>query len=94
MKIPFYFLILYNSFIITNIFAFHCGSDQFNHIEPHKVDLPEGTRNLQAEYKPIKIKMDYTYLESQQSSTDLTDRLKKILDKTVSDIESLLSVPT
>jgi hypothetical protein len=92
MKMTFYFLILYNSLIITKIFAFHCGADQFNHIEPHKVDLPEGTRNLQDEYKPIKIKMDYTYLESQQSSTDLTDRLKTILDKTVSDIESLLSV--
>ena len=92
MKMPFYFLILYSSFIITKIFAFQCGADQFSDIEPHKVSLPEEARNLQEDYKPIRIKMDYTYLESQQKSSDLTDRLKPILDKTVSDLESLLSV--
>ena len=92
MEKTFYFLILFSSFLINNFFCFHCGADQFNHIEPHKVELPEGTRHLQEGYKPIKIKMDYTYLESQNQSTDLTGRLKTILDKTVSDLESLLSV--
>ena len=41
MEKTFYFLILFSSFLINNFFCFHCGADQFNHIEPHKVELPE-----------------------------------------------------
>ena len=92
MKIILYFFILYNSIIIKHITSFNCGSDIFNHISPHKVDIPKESRKLENVYSPIKIKMDYTYMESQQKSRELVERIEKVLNKAVSDIESLLTV--
>ena len=92
MKNFLFFLIVYISDILIGISAFNCGSDKLNHIFLHKVDLPRETRTLEEGYKPMKIKMDYTYLESQNKGTELTERVKLVLDKTVSDLESLLSV--
>ena len=85
-------LIMYISLILSQVLALKCGSDQLSHITPHKVKLPEGTRQLDEGYKPIKIKIDYTYLKSQGKSNDLIESIEKVLNKTVSDIEALLSV--
>ena len=87
-----HFFILYSSIILVFISSFNCGSDLFNHISPHKVDIPKESRHLENEYTPIKIKMDYTYIESQQQSWELIQRIEKVLNKTVSIIESLLKV--
>ena len=92
MKKLIYILALLNSLLIIDVFGFKCGTNELNHIKPHKVSVPEAKRKLDTDYKPIKIKMDYTYLESQKRSSELTERIKKVLDKTVSDFESLLSV--
>ena len=92
MKNFLFFIILYLSIFIIEVSTFNCGVNQLNHISLHKVDLPRETRNLEEGYKPMKIKMDYTYLESQQKGSELTERVKKVLDKTVSDLESLLSI--
>ena len=80
------------SLIITKVLNFNCGANELNYITPQKVPLPKGTRKLENAYRPLKIKMDYTYLDSQGESTLLTNSVKNVLEKTVSDFESLLSV--
>ena len=92
MKKLFIFFIIIISFLINNIQSFHCGTNELNHITIHKVPLPKGSRYLDSEFRSIRIKMDYTYLESQGKSSDLTKRLENVLDKTVSDFEKLLSI--
>ena len=53
------------------------------------IKLQERTRNLNESYKIKKIKINYTYLNSQKKSSDLIIRFKKDLDKTFPDLESL-----
>lgn len=92
MKNKINLFILLISLLIFEISTIPCGADQFNNVEPHRVSLPQNTRKLSVDYKPIKIKMDYTYLESQKKSTELTTKLESVLDKTVSILETLLTV--
>ena len=83
---------IFFSIIIAKVLTFNCGINELNYITPHKVPLPKETRKLDNGYKPLRIKMDYTYLESQKKSESLEEGVKRVLSKTVSDIESLLSV--
>ena len=78
------------SILFMNVLSFNCG---FKHINQtfHKVSFPESKRKLSSVYTPIKIKMDYTYMES-QGKDNLTSKVKNVLDKTISIFESLLSV--
>jgi len=79
------------SILFMNVLSFNCG---FKHINQtfHKVSFPESKRKLSSVYTPIKIKMDYTYMESQGKDNYLTSKVKNVLDKTISIFESLLSV--
>ena len=92
MKKIFIIFILYISIILSQVISLKCGSDQLSHITLHKVSLPKGTRQLYDFYKPIRIKVDYTYLKKQGKSEDLTNRIEIVLNKTVSDLEALLTV--
>ena len=84
-----FFILISISFM--KVLSFNCGSSQINNTI-HKVPSPESKRKLANAYTPIKIKMDYTYLESQGKSEYLTTKVKDVLDKTISIFESLLSV--
>ena len=81
-------------FILLNpIFAFKCGANDIKDITINKVSQPDYTRRLNNFYTPIKIKMDYSYLDSQKDSDKTTvERLKKVLNTTVAYFEKLLSV--
>ena len=81
-------------FLLLNpIFSFNCGANDIKDITINKVSQPDYTRRLNTYYTPIKIKMDYSYLDSQKNSEEATiNRLKNILGKTVSYFEKLLSV--
>ena len=83
------FILISISFM--NVLSFNCGYNEINNTI-HKVPSPESKRKLANAYTPIKIKMDYTYLESQGKSEYLTTKVKDVLDKTISIFESLLSV--
>ena len=84
-----FFILISISFM--KVLSFNCGSSQINNTI-HKVSSPESKRKLGTTYSPIKIKMDYTYLESQGKDDYLTSKVKKVLDKTISIFESLLSI--
>ena len=85
-------LILTLFILIIPINAFNCGADQIKDIKINKVSQPDYTRKLSSYYAPINIKMDYTYLDFQNQSKELTERLKVLLDKTASYLSKLLSV--
>ncbi len=78
--------------LLTPIFTFKCGANKIKDIKINKVSQPENRRRLQTYYTPIKIKLDYSYLEYQKNSEELTNNLKKILDKTITYFSKLLSV--
>ena len=78
--------------LLTPIFTFKCGANKIKDIKINKVSQPENRRRLQTYYTPINIKLDYSYLESQKNSEELTNNLKKILDKTITYFSKLLSV--
>ena len=78
--------------LLTPIFTFKCGANKIKDIKINKVSQPENRRRLQTYYTPIKIKLDDSYLESQKNSEELTNNLKKILDKTITYFSKLLSV--
>lgn len=89
---------LKTSFIIfllflTPIFTFKCGANDIKDIKINKVSQPTNKRRLTTLYTPIKIKLDYSYLDSQQNSdqTRIT-KIKKVLDNTLTYFEKLLSV--
>ena len=89
---------LKNSIIIfllflTPIFTFKCGANDIKDIKINKVSQPTNKRRLTTFYTPIKIKLDYSYLDSQQNSdqTRIT-KIKKVLDNTLTYFEKLLSV--
>lgn len=84
------FLILI-SISFMSVLSFNCGSNQINNTV-HMVSSPKSKRQLDSKYTPIKIKMDYTYLESQGKSVYLTSKIKNVLDVTISLFESLLSI--
>ena len=81
-------------FVILNpIFTFKCGSSQIKDIKINKVSQPENKRKLSTVLTPIKIKVDYSYLDSQQNSEEsIINRLKNVLNKTINYFEKLLSV--
>ena len=64
-----FFILISISFM--NVLSFNCGYNEINDTI-HKVPSPESKRKLANAYTPIKIKMDYTYLESQGKSEYLT----------------------
>ena len=78
--------------LLTPIFTFKCGANKIKDIKINKVSQPENRRRLQTYYTPINIKLDYSYLEYQKNSEELTNNLKKILDKTIIYFSKLLSV--
>ena len=87
-----FFIIISISFM--NVLSFNCGSNKINqtiHVVPSP-ESKESKRKLDTKYTPIKIKMDYTYLESQGKNNYLTNKVKNVLEKTISIFESLLSV--
>ena len=80
-------------FLLNPIFSFKCGANQLKNITINKVSVPESKRKLSDIETPIKIKLDYSYLDSQKNSDEITiNHLKKILDKTITYWEKLLSV--
>jgi hypothetical protein len=89
-ELNFFILLIFS--LINNILTFNCGTNELNHITLHQAPLPTGSRHLDSEFSPIRIKMDYTYLESQGKSKDLTNKIENVLDKTVSDFEKLLTI--
>ena len=78
---------------LTPIFTFKCGANDIKDIKINKVSQPTNKRRLTTFYTPIKIKLDYSYLDSQQNSdqTRIT-KIKKVLDNTLTYFEKLLSV--
>ena len=78
--------------LIVPIYSFNCGANQIKDIKINQVSQPVNKRKLSNVYTPIKIKMDYTYLESQKNSEDLTNRVEQVLDKTITYFSKLLSV--
>ena len=78
---------------MTPIFTFKCGANDIKDIKINKVSQPTNKRRLTTFYTPIKIKLDYSYLDSQQNSdqTRIT-KIKKVLDNTLTYFEKLLSV--
>ena len=86
----FFFLILF--LLNPSIFSYKCGADSIN-IKPHLINSTNDKRKLSNEYRSMKIKVDYAYLESQNllSSTDLTS-LKKLFEETTNYISLLFSV--
>ena len=89
---------LKTSFIIfllflTPIFTFKCGANDIKDIKINKVSQPTNKRRLTTVYTPIKIKLDYSYLDSQQNSDETRiTKIKKVLDNTLTYFEKLLSV--
>ena len=89
---------LKTSFIIfllflTPIFTFKCGANDIKDIKINKVSQPTNKRRLTTLYTPIKIKLDYSYLDSQQNSDETRiTKIKKVLDNTLTYFEKLLSV--
>ena len=61
-------------------------------IKINKVSKPVQKRKLSSVYTPIQIKMDYSYLDSQNQSPQVTSRLKFLLDKVTYYLGQLLSV--
>ena len=80
--------------LITPIYTFNCGANQIKDIKINKVSQPVNKRKLKIPkiYTPIQIKMDYTYLDSQKNSAELTSKVKQILDKTIVYFSKLLSI--
>ena len=70
------------SILFMNVLSFNCGFKYINQTF-HKVSFPESKRKLSSVYTPIKIKMDYTYMESQGKDNYLTSKVKNVLDKTI-----------
>ena len=90
MKLNVYFLFFIT--ILNPILSFKCGANMIKSIKINKVSNPVQKRKLSSVYTPIQIKMDYSYLESQKNSEQLIERIKKVLNKTVSYFSKLLSV--
>ena len=90
MKLNVYFLLLIT--IVNPILTFNCGANKIKSIKINKVSKPVQKRKLSSVYTPIQIKMDYSYLDSQKNSEELTERIKKVLNITVSYFSKLLSV--
>ena len=78
---------------LTPIFTFKCGANDIKDIKINKVSQPTNKRRLTTFYTPIKIKLDYSYLDSQQNSDETRiTKIKKVLDNTLTYFEKLLSV--
>ena len=78
---------------LTPIFTFKCGANDIKDIKINKVSQPTNKRRLTTLYTPIKIKLDYSYLDSQQNSDETRiTKIKKVLDNTLTYFEKLLSV--
>ena len=80
---------------ISIIFTHKCGHDLIKK-KSHKISLDridKNRRGLSTDYTPIKIKVDYTYLESQKKlSTSVLSQLKNILEDVTRYLSLLLSV--
>ena len=87
-----YHIILTLLLISIPINTFNCGAGNISDIKINKVSQPENRRKLSNFYTPIKIKMDYSYLDSQSESEEVTTHLKYLLDKTTYYLGKLLSV--
>ena len=93
MKILFFcfILLLEISIIITH----KCGHDLIKK-KSHKISIDRIDKNrriLSTDYTPIKIKIDYTYLESQNIlSSEVLSELKNILEDVTKYLSLLLSV--
>jgi len=93
MKITFllYIILLQISIIITH----KCGHDLIKK-KSHKISIDRintNRRGLSTDFAPIKIKIDYTYLESQKKLKSKTlEELKKILSDVTSYLSALLSM--
>lgn len=86
-------LIILFLLLLNPIISFRCGANQIKDIKINKVSQPQNKRKLATFYTPIKIKMDYSYLDSQKNSDATTiSRLKKVLNNTIGYFEKLLSV--
>ena len=91
MKLKTSFIIF--SLFLTPIFTFKCGANDIKDIKINKVSQPTNKRRLTTFYTPIKIKLDYSYLDSQQNSDETRiTKIKKVLDNTLTYFEKLLSV--
>ena len=87
--------IIFLLILLTPIFTFNCGANDIKDIKINKVPQPGPKRKLQTSipYTPIKIKLDYSYLDSQNNSDETKiSSIKKVLDKTLTYFEKLLSV--
>ena len=87
--LSFFFLLEINSII-----SYRCGADSIKK-KPHTIDEKDidNKRKLSTDYTPLNIKLDFTYLESQQflQSKDLND-LKELFNEVISYINILFSV--
>ena len=91
MKLKTSFIIFF--LFLTPIFTFKCGANDIKDIKINKVSQPTNKRRLTTFYTPIKIKLDYSYLDSQQNSDETRiTKIKKVLDNTLTYFEKLLSV--
>ena len=88
------FFLFFTLLQINTIISYRCGTDSIKK-KPHKIGDKniDDKRKLNYYYRPIKIKVDYTYLISQNilSSRNLED-LKNLFDKTILYISKLFSV--
>ena len=88
------FYILAFIVILSNnyIFGFRCGKDKLK-IKPKKIKSSNVKRKLSTSYTPISIKVDYTYLDSQNIvSADNMLKLKSVISETINALSSLLEV--
>ena len=87
-----FIIFLYN----YSIFSFKCGADLIKKKKKYKKIIPKRNkdkRGLSSEYTPIKIKVDYTYLESQKKlSSEILGNLKNIMEDVINHLSALLSV--
>ena len=87
-----FIIFLYN----YSIFSFKCGTDLLKKKKRYKKIIPERNkdkRGLSTEYTPIKIKVDYTYLESQNKlRSNVLGNLKSIMEDVTNHLSALLSV--
>ena len=91
-KSTFYILILIIILSSNYIFSFRCGKNKLK-IKPKKMKSSNIKRKLSTLYTPIKIKVDYTYLNSQKLlSDDNLSKLQTVLAETITAFSTLLQV--
>ena len=86
------FVLAYITLISINLAtAFKCGTDELK-IDPIPISIPKEVQKRRAanEFKPIKIKADYTsFTRTGSMTTETLEKAKKLIDETISEFNKL-----